>query len=115
MRVYGRGFSLIEVLVAVAIMASLATVGIGVAAKVLNRQRLDKEQETLDQIGKVVERYYADTGVWPADSDGAGDSSRKGLEVRNLTGFARGPALEPVLPLRVVVACSTSLSAEYEI
>ncbi|MCP4407656.1 MAG: type II secretion system protein [Gammaproteobacteria bacterium] len=75
MRVYGRGFSLIEVLVAVAIMASLATVGIGVAAKVLNRQRLDKEQETLDQIGKVVERYYADTGVWPADSDGAGPLS----------------------------------------
>lgn len=60
-----RGFSLIEVLIAVAILAAISTAGMFGAMKVMTRQNTYAEQDMQKIIADALTRYYNDTGAWP--------------------------------------------------
>jgi len=66
----GRGFSLIEVMVVVVIIALLAgVVGISVAGYT-DRGRVTKAKADLATIGGAVKSYYGDHGRYPDPSQG---------------------------------------------
>jgi prepilin-type N-terminal cleavage/methylation domain-containing protein len=63
------GFSLFEVLIAVAIVAVLSVaVGIPVA-KNLNQGKISRAQSDAQVIGNAVLDFYKDVGQWPAQTD----------------------------------------------
>ena len=63
------GFSLFEVLIAVAIVAILAVaVGIPVA-KNLNQGKVARAQSDAQVIGNAILDFYKDVGQWPAQTD----------------------------------------------
>ncbi len=63
------GFSLFEVLIAVAIVAILAVaVGIPVA-KNLNQGKISRAQSDAQVIGYAILDFYKDVGQWPAQTD----------------------------------------------
>ncbi len=63
------GFSLFEVLIAVAIVAILSVaVGIPVA-KNLNQGKVARAQSDAQVIGNAILNFYKDVGQWPAQTD----------------------------------------------
>ena len=63
------GFSLFEVLIAVAIVAILA-VAVGVpVAKNLNQGKVARAQSDAGVIGNAILDFYKDVGQWPAQTD----------------------------------------------
>ncbi len=63
------GFSLFEILIAVAIVAILAvSVGIPVA-KNLNQGKVARAQSDAQVIGNAILDFYKDVGQWPAQTD----------------------------------------------
>jgi len=63
------GFSLFEVLIAVAIVAILSVaVGIPVA-KNLNQGKVSRAQSDAQVIGNAILDFYKDVGQWPAQTD----------------------------------------------
>ena len=64
-----EGFSLFEILIAVAIVAILAVaVGIPVA-KNLNQGKVARAQSDAGVIGNAILNFYKDVGQWPAQTD----------------------------------------------
>ncbi len=63
------GFSLFEVLIAVAIVAILA-VAVGVpVARNLNQGKVARAQSDAGVIGNAILEFYKDVGQWPAQTD----------------------------------------------
>lgn len=60
-----RGFTLIEILVAVAIMAMLAGAAIPVASKALSSAARKATREELVQVGAAAQEYFRDTNQSP--------------------------------------------------
>ncbi|MBN2170463.1 MAG: type II secretion system protein GspG [Candidatus Krumholzibacteriota bacterium] len=67
-----RGFTLIEVIIAVAIVAIMAGAIAPVAFRQVARARHDATQQELGRIRAALEDYYEDTGAFPAEADGLG-------------------------------------------
>lgn len=64
-----NGFSLFEILIAVAIVAILA-VAVGVpVAKNLNQGKVARAQSDAQVIGNAILDFYKDVGQWPAQTD----------------------------------------------
>jgi type II secretion system protein G len=70
--VRARGFTLIEVIIAVAIVAIMAGAIAPVAFRQVARARHDATQQELGRIRAALEDYYEDTGAFPAEADGLG-------------------------------------------
>lgn len=65
-----RGFTFIEILVAVTIMAVLMAIGIASYASVNKRARDAKRKSDLEQIRSALEQYRADIGSYPTEGGG---------------------------------------------
>lgn len=63
-----RGFTLMEILVAMAIMAILAGVGFASYSSSLQRSRDAQRKAGLEQLQKALESFIADNGVYPQAS-----------------------------------------------
>lgn len=63
-----NGFTLVELLITIAIIAILATVGIVAYSTVLKQGRDAKRQSDLRAIQSALEQYYSDQGFYPAAS-----------------------------------------------
>jgi prepilin-type N-terminal cleavage/methylation domain-containing protein len=66
------GFSLVELLVVVAILGILAIVALALFNSAQITSRDDKRKNDLTKIAAVLERYYSDYGVYPPASDAGG-------------------------------------------
>lgn len=62
-----KGFTLIELMVVVAILAILATIGLSSYSTSLRRARDSKRKTHLDQTQKALELYKHDNGVYPEE------------------------------------------------
>ncbi len=63
------GMSLMEVLVAMAIILILISTLIGVGSTIKTRANLDLTQATLETLSTALTQYYDDFGVFPFDTD----------------------------------------------
>ncbi len=70
-RMVNKGFTLIEILIAVAIMGILASVGFGAYTVSLQKSRDAARKSDLSQIAKAIEAYNNDYGVYPGSCGGA--------------------------------------------
>lgn len=64
-RAYQSGFSLMELLVAMMIIAVIATIGIKQYAKYSAQARYLKAQDTLRMVGEGLDQYYLKHGRYP--------------------------------------------------
>jgi type IV pilus assembly protein PilA len=64
-----KGFTLIELLIVVAILGILAAVIIPNVATFMNTGRLNAARTEAENVKTAALAFYADNGVWPADSD----------------------------------------------
>lgn len=130
-----KGFTLIEILVVISIIAILATVSISVFSTVQKNNRDQIRIRDMQSIKQALELYRSDNGGYPADTTPADlkpdDLSPKYLTTwpsdpvsgriyvytKTLTGFvicAKGESLtSPVCPVSLV--CTTSGSANCDL
>ena len=85
-----RGFTLIEVMVVVAVIGILAAIAVTVFANVQARARLAKAQADLRAVASAVTTYQARLGVLPADLN------ELTVTVADTSGLAVGPFLVAV-------------------
>jgi prepilin-type N-terminal cleavage/methylation domain-containing protein len=69
-----RGFTLVEVLVVIAIIAVLASVGFGVAGHALNKARMVEDQQAARILAMGIATYFEDYGRFPGAGDGVTDT-----------------------------------------
>jgi prepilin-type N-terminal cleavage/methylation domain-containing protein len=60
-----RGFSLIEVIAAVIILAVVATATVATISPMREKSRVKLDQQNIAQLNGVVQAYYMETGRWP--------------------------------------------------
>lgn len=63
---YQRGFSLIELLLIIAIVGILAGIVLTNVTKARERAQIAKVVLEVKEISKIIAKYYADTGTYPA-------------------------------------------------
>lgn len=66
-----RAFTLLELLVAMAIMAILTVIGLVSFGTVREKARDSKRKEHIQSVSKAFELYYNDTGHYPLSSNGS--------------------------------------------
>ena len=64
------GFTLVELLVVLAIIGLLAALAAPQVLKYLGQARVSTTQAQLKNIGSALELYYLDTGTYPGPEDG---------------------------------------------
>lgn len=62
-----KGFSLLEILVVIAILGILAVTGIGTYTSSLGKSQDARRKSDLSTISKALESYYNDKGSYPGD------------------------------------------------
>lgn len=76
----GKGFTLIEVLVAATIIAVLTAIGIVSYTRINMRSRDSKRKSDMEQIRSGLEMYRADTGSYPSTGGGSGWTNADNLK-----------------------------------
>lgn len=77
-----KGFTLVELMVAIAIVAILSVVGIVIYTNLMQKARISQAASLADEMRVAVERYYSDMGFYPPD-----------------TGRGKDPGLTSALPV----------------
>lgn len=62
-----KGFTLIEVIVAIAVVAILASIALPMAAAIEDRARVDATRSELAGLHEALQAYFEDNGSFPAD------------------------------------------------
>ncbi len=71
-----RGYTLTEIIVAVAVIAILAAAMTPLIFKQIERSRAARAREDLDVVRAAFTQYYADTQYWPCHWDAATSNNR---------------------------------------
>ena len=66
-RNYQRGFTLVELLVVITIIALITTIGLVIYQSSVRKGRDGRRQTDLEQIRSALELYRSDIGNYPAD------------------------------------------------
>jgi prepilin-type N-terminal cleavage/methylation domain-containing protein len=69
-----QGFTLVEIIVVVAIIGLLAAIVVPVVAGQISKAKITSQQADLKEIGNAYTHFYIDTQMWPAaNSNGVWD------------------------------------------
>jgi prepilin-type N-terminal cleavage/methylation domain-containing protein len=84
-----KGFTLIELMVVVAIIGILASATLPTLSGLTDKAKVVKAQSELESIGTAILAYRNDRGQWPMDSnnDGWNDACYIGRTVRGGCGY----------------------------
>jgi general secretion pathway protein G len=66
----GRGFTLLELMVVMLILALISGIAAPRVVKYLNQAKLQTATIQVDALGAAVESFYLDTGRYPTDDEG---------------------------------------------
>ncbi|MBI5620310.1 prepilin-type N-terminal cleavage/methylation domain-containing protein [Candidatus Gottesmanbacteria bacterium] len=104
-----RGFTLIEVLVAVTIIAILISIGVVSYGSVNKRSRDAKRKGDVEQLRSALEMYRADTGYYPNTGSGSwADAS--GLSTPLVSTYLPAIPSDPKSSTQVYRYTATNLS-----
>ncbi len=81
MRVRLGGFTLVEILVVVALLAAIIVLSVLNAPALLAKARDASRKSDIDEIGKFIEEYYADSGCYPVSLPTCGNPFSLGDKV----------------------------------
>ena len=68
-----KGFSLIELLIVIAIIGILVSIGLAAFSRAQTQARDGQRKADIEQIRGALEQYYADNNHYPATADLVGD------------------------------------------
>ena len=83
-----QGFTLIELMIVVAIIGILAAIAIPQYAEYTNRAKVSEGLQLAAGAKTAVSEYYSSIGSWPADNNEAGISAATTIVGNNVTGVA---------------------------
>lgn len=92
------GFSLLEIVIAISVLAILAGVMTLRSGTVIEKGKVQNALETLDAIRKASVMYHADTGQFAHEYAGYAANNRRLSGIQTLAGWS-GPYLESQLPV----------------
>jgi len=90
------GFSLLEIVIAIAVIAMIAGVVVMRSRSVLDKGRSTKVIELVDMLKKACITYHSDTGQLPWEYSGYDAANRKLSGTQTISGW-QGPYLEAPL------------------
>ncbi len=64
-----RGFSIVEVLIVTAIIATLAAIAFPLAGKMIKSSKLEKNREITEVLEQAIDRFYNEYGYFPIKID----------------------------------------------
>jgi prepilin-type N-terminal cleavage/methylation domain-containing protein len=67
-----KGFTLVELLIVMGILAILMTIGISVGRFAIQRANNIQHQSSADQFGQAIQSFYTDNRRYPDDINGSG-------------------------------------------
>jgi len=70
-----KGFTLIEVIVAISILVILAGIAIPVVSKQIDKAKVSKILSLVETLRTACDTYHADTGLWSTEYSGAAYAS----------------------------------------
>ncbi|HVE48991.1 MAG TPA: pilin [Casimicrobiaceae bacterium] len=80
-----QGFTLIELMIVVAIIGILAAIAIPQYAEYTNRAKVSEGLQVAAGAKTAVAEYYSSTAAWPADNAGAGIAPAANISGNNVT------------------------------
>jgi general secretion pathway protein G len=95
---YRRGFTLLEMIIVVAIIAVLASVVAPNLARHASDAKVQAARSQLEMIGLALESYKVDTDEYPSSEDGLKALNERPATLRNIELW-RGPYLKRDIPL----------------
>lgn len=82
-----KGFSLLEVIAAVIILAVVATATVGTVAPMREKSATKMDESSVSNLNAMVQTYFLEIGTWPRDGrNGVYDLYRYGYLKRKVDG-----------------------------
>ena len=85
MRAIQKGFTLIELMIVVAIIGILAAIAIPQYAEYTNRARVSEGLQLAAGAKTAVSEFFSSQNAWPTDNDAAGIATKTDIKGNNVT------------------------------
>lgn len=110
-----KGFSLIELMIVVAVMAILSTVGFFAYNNFQKTARDSKRKADLKTVGTALQAYYSDNGNYPVPNSATADGHEDANDVGGSSNLALALATYGgKVPLAPVVSSMTGENVQYQ-
>lgn len=103
-----RGFTIVELLIVIVIIAILAAITLVAYNGITNRSKLARVQSDYSNIDKAIAMYVAEQGVVPLCSGGAGAGCAFSTIIPGLTQYSTGLPTKTINDKDILYAADTT-------